>query len=133
MTKSGDENSAFQDSFGSKLIQESKVHVNLAQDVIVITEDRFRLCLMDHIARVTTKSGWIAPLSLFVTLLIVFATSKFQDYVLPAKTWQAIFVICAVATFVWSIVAVYKALSSKTTIDTLIKEVKQNSGQLSGE
>lgn len=118
-----------QNTIGDQFVQDSKVHINLAQDVIVITEDRFRLCLLGHTDRLAARERWIAPLSLFATLLVVFATASFKDFVFPAATWQAVFLIGTAATCVWSVVAVVKAIRTDTKLDTLVADVKRSSAQ----
>lgn len=122
----------FQDTLGSEIIQNSKFHVNLAQDVVVITEDKLRLCLTSHLGRLLAKHAWVTPVSLFVTIIVVFVTSSFKDVGLPAATWQAIFVICAIGTAIWSVVAAINALSSNTKLDKLIGEIKKTSEELKG-
>ncbi len=133
MTTNESPGSKFQDSIGAEFTQTSKVHLNLAQDVIVTTEDRFRLCLQGHVDRLAAKERWLAPVSLFITLLIVLATSTFRQFVLPADTWQAMFIIGTIGSGVWSLVAVVKAFRTDTKIDTLVSEVKKSSVTLGSE
>jgi hypothetical protein len=130
MTTNDSPSSIIQDSLGEQFIQNSKVHINLSQDVIVITEDRFRLCLIDHVNRLAAKERWLAPVSLFLTLIIVFATSTFRDFVFPAATWQAVFLIGTVASAIWSAVALIKAFRTNTKLDTLVSDVKKSSKSL---
>lgn len=124
--------SAFQKTIGAEITQNSTVHLNLSQDVIVTTEDKLRLCLQGHLERLIAKQGWIAPVSLFITLLIVFATSSFREFILPATTWQAIFVIGAIGTGIWALFAVVKTYGADTRIDTLVRQVKKTAEQLKG-
>lgn len=116
-----------QNRLGDQFVQDSKYHVNLAQDVIVITEDRFRLCLIGHTGRLAARERWLAPTSLFLTLLVVFATSQFRDFIVPAATWQAVFLLSAAGTAIWSVVAVVKAVRTETKLDTLVADVKKSS------
>jgi hypothetical protein len=116
----------FQASIGEEITQTSKVHINLAQDVIVTTEDRFRLCLQGHVDRLAAKERWLAPVSLFFTFMVVLVTSTFRSYLLPAETWLAIFVIGTFLTAIWSIIAIIKAARTDTKIDTLVREVKKS-------
>lgn len=126
-----DPNSAkYQESLGAEFIQNSRFHINLSQEVIVITEDRFRLCLQSHADRLTAREKWIAPVSLLATFLVVLATSEFKQFVLPAATWQAVFVICSVGAFVWSLVTIRRAYGADCRVDTLVNEVKRSSEEL---
>jgi hypothetical protein len=120
----------FQESFGSDLVQTSRVHLNLSQDVIITTEDKLRLCLGTQVEAFKHKQAWIAPVSLFVTLLIVFATSTFKEFILPAATWQAVFVICTIAAAIWSIFAVIKAIGSRRKLDDLVNDIKKSSEKI---
>ena len=130
MTNNENIDTKFQESFGTDLVQTSKVHLNLSQEVIITTEDKLRLCFASHVEAFKHKQAWIAPVSLFATFLIVFATSSFKEFIFPAATWQAIFVIGAVTTGIWSIVSIIKALSSRRKLDDLINDIKKTSEQI---
>ena len=127
MTNNDSPATTFQDSLGAQFIQNSKVHINLSQDVIVITEDKFRLCLLGHVNRLAAKERWLAPVSLFITLLIVLATSTFREFIFPAATWQAVFLMSTAGSAIWSAVALIKAIRTNTKLDTLISDVKKTS------
>lgn len=110
------------------LVKVSEVHLNVSQEVIITTEDKVRLCLRDHMELLSKKGRWITPVSLFLTLLLVFATTNFHDkFIFSASTWQAVFVICLAITFIWSLTSIFSALKAKKTIDDLIDEIKQSS------
>lgn len=120
----------YQDSLSAEFVQNSKFHINLSQEVIIITEDRFRLCLQSHVGRVTAREKWIAPVSLLVALGIVFPTAEFKEFIFPPATWQAVFAICTAGAAVWSVVAVVRAFKADSRLDTLVSEVKRRSDQL---
>jgi hypothetical protein len=120
----------YQESFGDEFVQNSRFHINLSQEVIVITEDKFRLCLQAHIDRLSAWEKWLAPVSLFVTFLIVFATSTFRAFIFSPATWEAVFLICTVASAIWSGIAIKRAMGSDCRLDTLVSEVKKSSGKL---
>lgn len=130
MTSADPNTARFQESLGPEFVQNSKFHINLSQDVIVITEDKLRLCLLSHATNLTAKERWLAPVSLFVTFLIVLATAEFKAFILPSSTWQAIFIICAVGSAIWAVVAVVRTFRVDTKLDTVVSEVKQSSEQL---
>lgn len=120
----------FKESFGSDLVQTSRVHLNLSQDVIITTEDKLRLCLGTQVEAFKHKQAWIAPVSLFITFLIVFSTSTFKEFIFPAATWQAMFVICTAATGIWSVFAVVKAIGSRRKLDDLVNDIKRSSEKI---
>lgn len=98
--------------------------------VYITTEDKLRLCLGSHVKAFKHRQAWITPVSLFLTILIVFATSSFHEFILPATTWQAIFVICVVVTGIWSVLSVIKALGSRQKIDHLVNDIKKTSEKI---
>lgn len=101
-------------------------HTNLNQEIIQITEDKLRLLLHEHIKYMEHRNQWIAPLSLIITLAIVFTTTTFQDAVyLSADTWRAIFIITSVITVGWLIQSFYILFKAKTITD-LINKIKNN-------
>jgi hypothetical protein len=123
----------FEQAFGSDLFQKSKVHLNLEQDVIIITEDKLRLSLRDVVDSLDSKRSWIAPISLLATILIVFATTTFQDFIFDAATWRAVFFLCGIGTFLWSCYSIYKAMEITVDIDSVINDVKRKSEELKDE
>lgn len=117
-------------TLSGQIVQNTKVHLNLDQDAIVITEDKLRLCLMTHLGRLEQRRGWIAPLGIFVTILITLATTKFQYFVFEAAVWKAIFVIGAIASFLWLVRAAVIALRAPN-IDDVVNEMKRVGGTAS--
>ena len=130
MSASDTTSAKYQESLGAEFVQNSKFHINLSQEVIVITEDRFRLCLQSHANRLTAKERWVAPVSLLIALGIVFPTAEFKQFILPPATWQAIFVICTAGAAVWSAISIWRAIGTDSKLNTLVDEVKRSSDQL---
>jgi hypothetical protein len=125
-----DAHASFEQAFGEELIQKSKFHLNLGQDVIVITEDKLRLSLRDVVDSLGIRRAWIAPMSLLITILLVFATTSFQQFIFDAATWRAVFILCAAGTFVWSCYSIYKAVGISVDIDHVIDGVKSKAVEL---
>jgi hypothetical protein len=123
-------------SFASQNIQAtSKVYSNLGQEIIITTEDKIRLCLIEHLSRVEKKGAWMTPLGIFLTIAIVIPTTTFHDFLLSAETWQAVFVLGGSVSLIWLVQAVWKARTSVSLADVLgrIKStgVAQSVGQTS--
>jgi hypothetical protein len=95
----------------------SYVTVNYGQHFIKTTEDKVRLCLNEKIDELSStihnKESWATPLGIFSTIIVVFVTTEFRDWVLLSGTWNTIFIIAAIATFIWLFVTVCKALKSR--------------------
>lgn len=105
------------DALAGEIVQNTTLHLNLSQDAIVITEDKVRLCLIEHLGRMEAKKNWIAPAGVLLTLLITFATTTFQDFGLKATTWQAIFIISAVLSVAWLLWTAKKAWKAPSVED----------------
>ena len=111
--------------YAGKLIQQtSKVHLNLDQEFILTTEDKVLICLTQHLSRMERKKGWIAPLGIFLTILIVFQTTTFQSFFVSAETWEAIFIISGVISFSWLIYAYWQSRVS-TSINEVVDHIKK--------
>jgi hypothetical protein len=118
----------FEKSFAKNLMQSSQTHVNLGQDFIVTTEDKVRLCMTRHAHRLSDRKAWTTPVSLFVTIVLVLLTAGFHDaFGITSDTWHALFLLSAVATLIWSMVAIIKALRTSTSIDKIVDELKLSS------
>ena len=117
----------FNKTFGKDVLQNSNVHVNFEQDFIVTTEDKIRLCMMEHANQLADQTSWISPVSLFVTIILVLLTASFNDALgLTKDTWQAIFVISAVLTAIWAVRWVIRAVNSSTSVDKIVTQLKQS-------
>jgi hypothetical protein len=111
----------------NQLAQNTRVHFNLDQNAIITTEDKVRLVLLTHLSILEQKKSWIAPAGVFITILTSFVTTNFKDFLLPASTWEAIFLLSGVASFVWLVVALKQAYSAPS-VDDIVSELK-TSGQ----
>ncbi|WP_126146819.1 hypothetical protein [Synechococcus elongatus] len=103
-----------------------QVHNNLDQEIIQITEDKLRLVLNTHIEQLKERQGWIAPLGLFLAILTTLVTSTFRDFGLKAATWEAIFWIVGIFSFLWLLKAARQALQVPT-IDDVVEKIKNKS------
>ena len=91
------------DAIKRELLQVRAVHFNVAQEYIMITEDKTYRCLREWKDNIETRKSWIAPVSLLIPLLLTFVTATFKDALgFPKETWQAIFLIGVVFAVVWS-------------------------------
>ena len=107
-------------------IKVSAVHGNMAQEFIIINIDKLKLIIRNHADAIERKNSWIAPLGVFLTLVLSILTTDFKDWFLKANVWSAIFIIAAILSFGWLIresIAAYKA----TSIEDLVKKIKNQS------
>ena len=110
---------------------EIRWHSNLDQVGIAITEDRLKLCLHKAIGNLGARRGWWTPLALLVTLVLALTTAEFKDqFTVPAARWHAIFLILAAISLGWTIVAIYKAVKVKVSVESIVSEIKQQSPEI---
>lgn len=105
----------------NKLIE--RVDTNVTQQIIVTTADKARLCLIDALQRIERRNAWIAPAGVLATLIVVFPTTTFQDFLgLSREYWKALFSIITVATVIWlfvCLVRIRKSLTIEQIVDRL--------------
>lgn len=125
--------SKFTEAFATDYLKQATVHLNFDQNLVIITEDRLHLCLRNHIECIDSKKAWIAPVSLFVTFVTTLSATNFKDtFGLPASTWQALFVLLVIVSFVWSICAIVGAFRNKSSLRTLLDEIKKSAKATTG-
>jgi len=105
-------------------IEITEVHGNLSQQVIKITVDKLSLILHRHASSIEQRKSWVAPLGIFLTILVVLITTTFNKVIWSAETWTAIFVISCMLSFIWLIRAIINTVKSES-IDDLIEKIKK--------
>ena len=120
------EEEKFEEAIQQKFYQTSKIHWNLESVFIITTEDKLRLCLHKNIDRLNVKRKWWTPLALFVSLLLALTTAEFKEqFTIPAATWQAFFLLLAVVSLIWTVMAIWKAKGVKVSVESIVSEIKQ--------
>lgn len=114
------------------VFKESKVHANVAQEVIVTTEDRATLCLMRHRSALETKSQWVAPASLLAAIVATLVTSEFHDFLrIPREVWHALFLVTLFLSVGWLIASLIRIFMKRKarSIEAIIAALKQQPNQ----
>jgi len=106
-----------------KQMLDIEIFPNLNQQVIMTTEDRLRICLIENLKRAEKKYDWIAPLGILISIVTTFVTTSFKSIVLSSQTWEAIFIIGGIASFIWLIIALKHAFV-KINLDHIISDIK---------
>jgi hypothetical protein len=126
------EPSILRDQLSDAILQNTKVHQNVHQDVIIITEDKVQLCLLRHINQAARARDWLTPGGILLAIVTTFTTSTFNDALgLDAAVWKALFVMATVATVVWLIVTFRRAFSAPS-LEEIVTEMKR-AGEKSNE
>ena len=116
-------------TIAAHLMKDSNVHLNVSQEVIITTEDKVRICLIEHLKKVEHKKGWIAPLGIFIAICTTLSTSTFNNIFLDAPTWRAIFLLVGVISFCWLVWSVIMAFKSEK-VDDIVLELKKGSKKI---
>ena len=99
---------------------------NVESDLIEITEDKLENILLKYLHQIDSNQSWITPLSLFLTIILVITTASFTDKLgLKQGTWESMFNMAALITFIWLCISLYKLyISERMSIDKLISKIK---------
>lgn len=109
----------------NQLIQ--RVDTNVTQQIIVTTADKARLCLIQALHRLERRNAWIAPAGILATLIVVFPTTTFQDFLGMSKEyWKAIFSVATVATLIWLVVCLVR-IQRSLTIEEIVEHLRTDS------
>jgi amino acid transporter len=109
-----------------ELVTVSEVYQNVSLKVIIITEDKVRLCLSEHLKRMEKRGSWITPLGLLISIIVTLVTSDFKNVGIDAATWKALFIITGLISFGWLIYSIKEAWQS-AKIEDIIDELKKGS------
>lgn len=110
----------------------SNYHVDLAQEVIVTTEDKLKNYLTDYERDIQYRRDWVTPLGIGLSVAMVFPTATFSNnaFGVNKNTWEAIFVILLVLSAAWFVVtairAFYTVVKKPVTTEAVIKVIKDN-------
>lgn len=105
-------------------LKQSAVHVNLGQQMIILTEDRLRLELNELSDSTRHRQGWRAPAGMLITEVAVFVTSSFHDAIgISGQQWQALFRTLIVGTVIWLLAELIRGRRSSSA-DSLIEKLK---------
>jgi hypothetical protein len=115
----------------------STVHMNLAQEIIVISSDRIKLCLQDYKRIIESGITWVAPAGILITVLTALVTTaSYKSFLgLNAKVWETIFIVGLISCIIWLGRCVYFAWKSrgKRSDDYIIGNLKIGAMHICGE
>lgn len=100
---------------------------NYSQGLIHITEDKLKVILYENEQKINKFYSWTTPLGIFLSCFFATFAADFKDvFYIPKNTWQAIFIIITIISFLWFIYAAYNAFINRKGrgIDKLIEKIK---------
>ncbi len=108
------------------------IHKNLTQDVLLTTEDKMKLTLIEYREVLASRAEWLGAGVLALSVLSSLLFTGFKDIgPLKASTWQAIYAIFFILSFGRFLIVVYKMYVNrkKATINYVIRRIKQSGSQ----
>ena len=108
------------------------IHKNLTQDVLLTTEDKIKLTLIEYREVLASRAEWLGAGVLALSFLSSLLFTGFEDIgPLKASTWQAIYAIFFILSFGRFVTVVYKMYVNrkKATINYVIRRIKQSGSQ----
>ena len=105
---------------------------NVKSDLIEITEDKLENILLKHLRRMGTRKGWIAPLGLFISVVLANVSASFNDkFGIPSSTWEAVFLLAAIASGIWLVVSIILMMIKwrVSSLDYLISCIKNSENE----
>ena len=99
---------------------------NVKSDLIEITHDKLENILLKHLQHLKYRKEWVAPLSIFITLLITIITVTFNDLILKPEVWKALFIFFMIGALFWLLNSIYNLCRywNSATIESLIDQIK---------
>jgi hypothetical protein len=108
-------------------VEADNIHQNTNQTLIVITEDKTRLLLHEFSSALQSRSAWLAPAGILVSLFVTDITATFtQKFGLSKDTWIALFYFATFASAVWLLIALRHRPKARS-IDDLVNSMKSKS------
>jgi hypothetical protein len=116
-------------SLDKELIESSVVHKNVAQEFVVTTSDKIRICLRDYQAALKAQNDWLTPLGILLTLLASLVAADFRQFLgLSSEIWKATFIVGSAICFIWLAHAVCWAIKLRKASDVeyIIERLKKS-------
>jgi len=104
--------------------RQSVIYFNIAQQILVVTEDRLRLGMNNFLRREKKRREWYTPAGMLVSEIAASVTSNFHPAAgVSGDQWQAIFYSLIVLTLVWLVITLTK-MRQGLSVDLLIDSLK---------
>ena len=124
---SGDKEASYDVKDESRFI--SNYRSNVRSDLIEITEDKLENILIKHLSRIGARKAWIAPLGIFISVILAITSATFTDkFGISQSTWEALFYLSGIGSFIWLFISIISVVINwkKSSTDYLIKLIKDS-------
>ena len=112
----------------TELFRGSTIHPNTAQIIIFTTEDKIRNYLHEYTRAGATRTEWMAPLALAISIGTTLLTSEFKIALgVPKEYWGALFSLGFCGAVIWLVVSIVRLIIfwKQGSIETLINKIKK--------
>lgn len=119
-------NSTVPEPLGDRVAKQTTRSSNISQNIIEVSEDKLKLCLIEYEKTHSLRTSWHTPLCLLISLLICIGTTSPKEAIgIPADTWLSFFMMGATLSALWFIRSLRMArMSKKISIENLIANIK---------
>ena len=105
---------------------------DVSQPLIRITYDRLWKILTEHCHKVSRSRDWMAPLGVFLTILVTLVSADFKEALAMSKdTWKAIFVIVGAGALLFLARGLWNIRGTETVYQ-LANRIKNNADDSRG-
>ena len=106
------------------LVVVAAYHRNTDQNVITLTEDKIKLCLIAYQERLHSRESWQTPAAIFLSVALSMSTSTFhQTLNVSPDVLHAFFLIVVLLSFCW-LVKEWRGRSKCMNLEDVIAELK---------
>ena len=104
---------------------DSTLYTNVACDQIKIAEDKLKLKLIKHLAKVKKSRDWITYLGIFLTSGSPIVTADFKSFwLLNSVQVETFFKLVTLGSALMFIKSVWYALFNRTDVDKIVEDFK---------
>lgn len=117
-----------------KFATKTNLHLdNLVRGSFYTTTEWVTCCLLKHLGKIESKSGWKAPAGVLFTIIITFATTDFKNALfMSAESWRAFAAFVGFACVI-QIIRTIPAAFTKHTVEDVVLEIQRGNGTPDGQ
>jgi len=98
---------------------------NVEQSVLRVTVDKLRIVLRPQLVRARARRAWVAPTTVFLTILLTHVTTDFQrQFGFAAETWEALYLGAGGVAGVLALVQLVNAVRAPS-LDRIASDIEK--------